>query len=90
MIVMIDVEVQVGKSEDGSVKVSSGNFDVTEVIGRVHSFVEGLRETSVGGERMRVSVDGFEFSVGQSEEKLDLRVSVSLSFTSKVPGKKLV
>ncbi len=87
---LVDVEVKVGKSEDGSVKVSSGNFDVTEVIGKVRTFVDGLKTVSVGGQKLAVSVDGFEFSVGQAEGKFDLRVGVSLGFTPKAPDKKSV
>ena len=60
-------------------KVSSGNFDVNEVIGKVRAFVGGLKETSLGGQKMKV--DGFEFSVGQAEGKFDLKVGVSLAFT---------
>jgi hypothetical protein len=77
------VDVEASKSEGGPVKVTVGNFDVNELIGKVRGYVNGLKTVSVGGQTLAVSVEGFNFSVGQSSGKLDLKLGFDLSFTPK-------
>ena len=78
-ILMVDVVAS--GSLGGSVKVSVGNFDVNELIGKVRGYVDNLKTVSVGGQKLAVSVEGFSFSVGQSGGKLDLKLGVDLAFT---------
>lgn len=80
---MVDVEVRM--SEEGVEKVKSVNLDFNELIGKVRDFVDSIREMSVGGERMTVNVDGFNFSMGKADGKYDLKLNVNLSFTPKEP-----
>ena len=77
------VDVEVFKSETDSDKATTAKFDVNDIISRVRDFVESIKETSLGGQRMAVNVDGFSFSVGKEGKKYDLSVSVNLSFISK-------
>ncbi len=78
---MVDVEVL--KSETGSEKATTAKFDVNDIISRVRDFVESIKETALGGQRMAVNVEGFNFSVGKEDKKYDLSVSVNLSFIPK-------
>ncbi len=78
---MVDVEVL--KSETDSDKATTAKFDVNDIISRVRDFVESIKETSLGGQRMAVNVEGFNFSVGKEGKKYDLSVSVNLSFIPK-------
>ena len=78
---MVDVEVL--KSETDSDKTAIAKFDVNDLISRVRDFVESIKETSLGGQRMAVNVEGFNFSVGKEGKKYDLSVSVNLSFNPK-------
>jgi hypothetical protein len=78
---MVDVEAP--KSEAGSEKASSANFQVNKIIGKVRGFVDGLKVVSLGGQKLAVSVECFSFSVGQMKGKFDLKVGVSLAFTPK-------
>jgi len=76
------VEVEVRKSNAGSEKTTAG-LDVNEIITRVREFVDSIKETKMGGQRMAVSVEGFNFSVGKEGKQYDLSVSVNLSFRPK-------
>jgi hypothetical protein len=77
------VEIEERKSEADSEKTASANLDVNEIIGKVRDLVDSIKETSIGGKRMAINVDGFNFSVGSSGGKFDLKFGVNLSFTPK-------
>jgi len=77
------VEIEVRKAEAGSESSSSTKLDVNEIINKVRSFVDGIREMSVDGEPMAVSVDAFNFSVGKSDSEYDLSLNLNLTFKPK-------
>jgi hypothetical protein len=79
------VEVEMRKFEAGTEKVASANVDVNELISKVRDFVDSIKEMSMGGQRVAVNVDGFNFSVGKADGKYDLSLNVNLSFVPKVP-----
>ena len=61
------VEIEVSKSEAGTEKASNVKLDVNEIISKVRDFVESFKETSLGGQRMAVDIEGFKFSVGKAD-----------------------
>ena len=77
------VEIEVRKAETGLESASSTKLDVNEIISKVRSFVDGIREMSVDGEPMAVSVDAFNFSVGKSDGQYDLNLNLNLTFKPK-------
>lgn len=77
--------VGVRKSEAEPEKVASASLDVNEIIGKVRGFVDSIREVSVGGQPLAVSVEGFNFSLGKADGKYDLKLNVNLSFKPKEP-----
>jgi hypothetical protein len=77
------VDVEVLKSETGPEKATTTKFDVNDLISRVRDFVGSIKEASLGGQRMAVSVEGFNFSVGKEGKKYDLSLSMNLSFIPK-------
>ena len=79
------VEVEMRRSEAGTEKVSSTNLDVNEIIGRVRGFVDSIKEVSLGGQSMAVSIDGFNFSVGKADGAYGLSLNVNLTFKPKEP-----
>jgi polysaccharide deacetylase 2 family uncharacterized protein YibQ len=79
------VEIEVSKSEAGTEKASNVKLDVNEIISKVRDFVESFKETSLGGQRMAVDIEGFKFSVGKADGKYDLNLNVNLSFIPKGP-----
>jgi len=81
---LVDVEVKVSQFEDGENAVKA-KMDVNEIISKVRDFVKGINKTSVGGHGMAVSVDNFNFSVGKSEGKYNLKFNASFSFSLKEP-----
>lgn len=79
---LVDVEVEVSQYEDGE-KFASAKMDVNEIISKVRDFVDNIKETMVDGQRMAVVVENFNFSVGKTEEKYNLKLNVSFSFSPK-------
>jgi hypothetical protein len=77
------VEIEVRKSEPGSVQTDTTNLDVNEIIGKVRGFVDSIKNMSSSGEPMAVSVEGFNFSVGKVGREYDLTVKLNLSFKPK-------
>jgi hypothetical protein len=77
------VEIEVHKSETDTEKVESSSLDVNEIIGKVRSFVDSIRDMSPSGEPMKVTVEGFNFSLSKSNGQYDLSVKLNLSFKPK-------
>ena len=79
------VEIEVRKSEPRTEKMESTNIDVNEIINKVRSFVDSVRNMSsgAGGEPMSVSVEGFNFSVGKVNGAYDLTLKLNLAFKPK-------
>jgi hypothetical protein len=80
---LVDVEFEVHSGDGEKEKVANVSVDVNDLVDRVRDFVESIRETSLGGNKVAVNVEGFNFSVGKNGGKYDLKVNVSLSFTPK-------
>ncbi len=79
------VEIEVRKSEPSTEKTETTNLDVNEIINKVRSFVDSVRNMSsgVGGEPMSVNVEGFNFSVGKTDGTYDLTLRLNLTFKPK-------
>ncbi len=77
------VDVEVSKSSASAQKTTATNLDFKDIISKVSDFVDSIKETSLGGQRMTVNVEEFNFSVGKEGKKYDLSVSVNLSFNPK-------
>ena len=79
---LVDVEVEMSQYEDGE-KFASAKMDVNEIISKVRDFVDSVKTTMVNGKSMEVGVDNFNFSVGKTEGKYNLKLNVSFSFSPK-------
>lgn len=79
---LVDVEVEVSQYADGE-KFTSAKMDVNEIISKVRDFVDSVKETTVDGKRMEVGVDNFNFSIGKTEGKYNLKLNVTFSFSPK-------
>ncbi len=79
---MVEVEVEMRQYEAGE-KVASAKMDVNEIISKIRDFVDSIKETSVGRQPMAIGVDNFNFSIGKSEGKYNLKLNVTFSFTPK-------
>jgi hypothetical protein len=80
--VSLVVEVEMRKSVAEPEKTV---LDVNEIIGRVRGFVDSIKEMSLGGQPMAVSVEGFNFSVGKAGGEYTLGVKLNLVFKPKEP-----
>ena len=77
------VEIEVRKSEPETAKVESTSLDVNEIMNKVRSFIDNIREMSAVGEPMSVNVEGFNFSLGKTQGAYDLVLKLNLSFKPK-------
>ena len=55
---------------------SSTSLDINEIIGKVRTFVDSIREMSPDGEPMKVSVEGFNVSLGKDHGEYELALKV--------------
>jgi hypothetical protein len=77
------VEIDVHKSETKTEKETSTSLDVNEIIGKVRSFVDTIKEMGTSGEPMAVSVEGFNVSVNKEGSEYTLGVNLSLALKPK-------
>lgn len=77
------VEIEVRKAEPGTTKTESTNLDVNEIIGKVRTFVDSIREMSTGGEPMTVNVEGFNVSLGKDHGEYEFALKLNLVFKPK-------
>ena len=76
------VEIEVRKSEAGT-RTESTNLDVNEIVGKIRTFVDSIRDMSANGEPMKVSVEGFNVSVGKDHDEYEFALKLSLVFKPK-------
>ena len=77
------VEIEVRKSESSTQPAESTNLDVNEIIGKVRTFVDSIKEMSAGGEPMTVSVEGFNVSLGKEHGEYEFAMKLNLVFKPK-------
>ncbi len=80
------VEVEVRKSETPTEKAESTSLDVNEIIGKVRTFIDNIKEMRSSGEPMEAKVEGFNFSVEKEGGEYDLTVKLNLVFKPKSQG----
>ena len=78
------VEIEVRKAETGTQAAESTNLDVNEIIGKVRTFVDSIKEMSANGEPMTVSVEAFNVSLGKEHGEYEFAMKLSLVFKPKV------
>jgi hypothetical protein len=78
---MVDIEVR--KSGTPIEKTESANLDVNEIIGKVRTFIDNIKEMRTSGEPMETSVEGFNFSVAKEDGGYDLTLKLKLELKPK-------
>jgi hypothetical protein len=77
------VEIEVHKSETPEKPAESTKLDINEIIGRIRSFLDSIREMSANGEPMTVNIDTFNVSVGKDKEEYEFAMKLGLVFKPK-------
>jgi hypothetical protein len=77
------VEIEVRKAEPGTDQTTSTNLDINEIIGKVRSFVDGIRDMSSDNEPMSVSVEGFNVAVSKEHGEYEFALKLNLAFRPK-------
>jgi hypothetical protein len=73
------VEIEVRKAQPGSTtSTENTSLDVNEIIGKVRGFVDSIREMSSEGEPMKVSLEGFNVTVGKDHDEYEFALKLSL------------
>ncbi len=74
---MVEIEVRKAQPE-GTTSVESTSLDINEIIGKVRGFVDSIREMSSEGEPMKVSLEGFNVTVGKDRDEYEFALKLSL------------
>lgn len=78
------VEIEVRKAQTGSTaNIENTSLDINEIIGKVRGFVDSIREMSSEGEPMKVSLEGFNVTVGKDHDEYEFALKLSLVFKPK-------
>ena len=72
------VEIEVRKAQPGTTSTESTSLDINEIIGKVRGFVDSIREMSSEGEPMKVSLEGFNVTVGKDHDDYEFALKLSL------------
>ena len=56
---------------------------MNEIVGKIRTFVDSIRDMSANGEPMKVSVEGFNVSVGKDHDEYEFALKLSLVFKPK-------
>ena len=75
--------IEVRNSEGGIEKAESTGLDVMEIISKVRSFVDKVKEISAADQPMTINMEGFNFSVGKVNGVYDLTLQLNLTFKPK-------
>jgi hypothetical protein len=77
------VEIEVRKTEPDRVTADTTNLNVNEIIGKIRTFVDSIRDMSANGEPMTVSLEGFNVNVGKEHDEYEFALKLSLVFKPK-------
>ena len=75
--------IEVRNSEGGVKKVKGAGLDVMEIISKVRSFVERVKEFSAADQPITINMEGFSFSAGKVNGVYDLTLQLNLTFKPK-------
>ena len=77
------VEIEVRKAETATQPAESTNLDVNEIIGKVRTFVDSIKEMSANGEPRTVSVEAFNVLLGKEPGEYEFAMKLSIVFKPK-------
>lgn len=72
------VEIEVRKAQPCPTSTENTSLDINEIIGKVRGFVDSIREMSSEGEPMKVSLEGFNVTVGKDHDEYEFALRLSL------------
>ncbi len=72
------VEIEVRKAQPSTTSTENTSLDINEIIGKVRGFVDSIREISSEGEPMKVSLEGFNVTVGKDHDEYEFALKLSL------------
>jgi hypothetical protein len=72
------VEFEVRKADPETEKTTSTNLDINEIIGKVRTFVDGIRDMSSENEPMSVNVEGFNVAVSKEHGEYEFTLKLNL------------
>jgi hypothetical protein len=79
-------EIEVRKAEaEGAKPTETASLDVNEIIGKVKTFVDSVRQMRTGEEEMTVNVEDFNVSVGKEKGEYDFNLKLNLLLKPKKP-----
>ncbi len=77
------VEIEIHKTPSGTQSTESTSLDINDIIGKVRGFIDSVKSMSSEGEPMKVSLEGFNVTVGKDHDEYEFALKLSLVFKPK-------
>ncbi len=77
------VKIEISSSQPARLKIFDTYIDISQMISTVKKYVQNTRRSSIGGQQVEISLDGFNFSIGKAKETYRTRVSLALGVKPK-------
>jgi hypothetical protein len=73
------VEIEIHKHPPAS-EPENTTLDINEIVGKVRSFVDSIRMMQTEGQPMKVSLEGFNVTVGKDHDEYEFALKLNLVF----------
>lgn len=79
------VEIEVHKAQTETSPPQNTTLDINDIVTRVRSFVDSIRTMQSDGQPMKVSLEGFNVTVGKEHDEYEFALKLSLVFKPQNP-----
>lgn len=73
------VEIEVHKAEPTTGQTETTSLNVNEIIGKIRSFVDTIKTLQGNEEPMKVTVEGFNVTVGKEHDEYEFALKLNLT-----------
>lgn len=73
------VEIEIHK-QPPTTQPENTTLDINEIVGKVRSFVDSIRTMQSDGQPLKVSLEGFNVTVGKEHDEYEFALKLNLVF----------
>jgi hypothetical protein len=74
------VEIEIHKAPTSTTQTENTTLDINEIVGKVRSFVDSIRTMQTDGQPLKVSLEGFNVTVGKEHDEYEFALKLNLVF----------
>lgn len=74
------VEIEIHKHPPESGESENTTLDINEIVGKVRTFVDSIRTMQTDGQPLKVSLEGFNVTVGKDHDEYEFALKLNLVF----------